>query len=117
MFLLIFYQYLLFETEKGFGYGYMPDLEFAKNLVHHPVGQRGAFTVAGANRLTQQMVYHCLDKRLLHMFRITDADFFASLFGMQSDRLVSKDRETNHSLVADNLYTVFAGGIMGDETP
>lgn len=35
------------------------------------------FSVAGANGLTQ-VIDHCLNKRLLHMFRVTDTDFFPS---------------------------------------
>ena len=58
-----------------------------------------------------------MDKRLLHVFRVADTDFFPSFLGMQSDRFVSKDREANHSFVADNLYAVFAGRIMGYEAP
>ena len=50
------------------------------------------------------------------MFRVTDTDFFPSFFGMQADRLISKDRETNHSLVTDNFNTIFAGRVMGYET-
>ena len=63
------------------------------------------------------MIYYCLDKRLLYVFRVTDTDFFPSFLGMQSDRLVREDREANHSLVTDNLYAVFAGRIMGYEAP
>ena len=63
------------------------------------------------------MVYHRLDKRLLYMFRVTDTDFFASAFGMQSDRFVGEDRKTNHSFVSDDFYTILAGRVVRYETP
>ena len=48
------------------------------------------------------MVYHRLDKRLLYMFRVTDTDFFASAFGMQSDRFVGEDRKLPSEILLPN---------------
>ena len=41
---------------------------------------------------------------------------FASPFGVQGNGVVSKDRETNHPFVTDNLDAVFSGGIISHET-
>jgi 1,5-anhydro-D-fructose reductase (1,5-anhydro-D-mannitol-forming) len=41
----------------------------------------------------------------------------AASFSMQGDGIVSENRETDHSLVSDDFYTVFLGRFMGNETP
>ena len=63
------------------------------------------------------MIYNCLNKWLLYVFRVPDTNFFTSPFGMKSDGFVGKYGKTNHSLVTDNLDAIFAGGVVCDESP
>ena len=51
------------------------------------------------------------------MLRITDTDFLPAAFGVQTNRLVRKDREADHTFISDNFDAVFTGGIMGNKAP
>ena len=37
------------------------------------------------------------------MLRITDTDFLPAAFGVQTNRLVRKDREADHTFISDNF--------------
>ena len=91
--------------------------EFVKYTVHYPVGGCRTDAVAGTDSFSLQVFYYGFYERKLYMRGIFGKKLLAASFSMQGDGIVSENRETDHSLVSDDFYTVFLGRFMGNETP
>ena len=63
------------------------------------------------------MLYNILDKWKLYKGRVGYFYDFIAFTRVKFDGGIIKDGEPHGTAVADNLNTVFAGGVVGNETP
>ena len=92
-------------------------LEFSENTVHGPVYGGCRDTCAAANADALQMFYYILDKWKLYERWVGHFYNFIAFTSVKFDRSIVEDGEAHGTTVADNLNTVLAGRVVGNETP